>query len=413
MVLKFGHLTLVHDAICESPLVAGAGELRLLLAASRVPFSSVDENSAQEIPGDAVDGDRLLGMAAWHGLAPLLLRYLEQQPNASLPDNVLPALRQSARQAALHNLALASELLSISRHLRAREIEHLAYKGPLLASHLYGTRALRVSADLDIVVPRQRLLPACQTLAELGFVDKIGFTSSQRAAAFRFGFEHTFSRGGIDVDLHWRLVPTFVSPSLDERGVWQRAVEAPLFGAMVPTLCPEDLLLALCLHAGQHEWMHLSSFCDLHQMLILHPRLRWEIVRRHLGDSNTARTVLVSLCLLRKHWNSRIPEDFRERISSDSEVQRIANTVESNFWPASDVPVPRDTSIGWLLQRTRREPWLDRLRYIAGIALNPTTIDYETFKLPRPLIALYPLFRGARLALQRSRIVRPRSSPAP
>jgi hypothetical protein len=344
-------------------------------------------------------------MADWHGVKPLLLKHLKETLTA--PSDVLSSLEESCRQGALHNLALASELLKLSGELRSRRIEHLAYKGPLLAATVYGDLALRLSNDLDLVVPREKLQDACQVLTELGYRDKNSFTPRQQRAAFRYGFEHTFTgRGGLDVDLHWRVVPTFVSASLDDAGIWQRAVAVPLFGRNVPTFCPEDLIVALCLHAGQHEWMQLSLFCDLARTLQAYCKCRWDIVRSHLGDSNTRRIIFVSLCLLRRHWTAEIPADLAAEIAGDREVQSIADIVEREFWPAANLPEPTNASWAWLLRRTRGEHWMDRLRYVAGIALNPTNIDYETFKLPRPAIALYPLLRAGRLALTRSGVLR-------
>lgn len=392
----------------ESSLLAGTAfaELRILLAAADAATPPGSGGPPWGYGEAAIDWGRLLSMADWHGLKPLLLQYLERLPAGLPPGEILGTLREYSRQVALRNLALASELLSISRQLESRGIEHLSYKGPLLASDLYGNVALRISVDLDIVVPRQQLERACEALVEIGYADKNRFTASQLAAAFHFGFEHTFSGpGGIDIDLHWRLVPTFVSPSLDEKGFWQRAIASPLCGRSVPTFCPEDLFFALCLHAGQHEWAYLSMFCDLARLLDRYPGLRWEIIRHHLADSSTTRTVLVSLSLLRAHWDVRLPEDIVAKIAADAQVQQIAKIVQGDFWPSAGYPLPCDSSLRWILQRTKQERGMDRLRYIAGIALNPTMVDYEIFKLPRLLMVLYPLCRGVRLALKGGRMV--------
>ncbi|MGZ4819136.1 MAG: nucleotidyltransferase domain-containing protein [Terriglobales bacterium] len=375
-------------------------ELQMLLAAAGAapPPGVLAEQCA------SIDWQRLLAMARFHGLKLLLLQLLEQLPEGLVVGDVLDALRTSSRAIAVKNLALASELLRVSLQFQRRGIEHLAYKGPLLASALYPGLAMRVSNDLDILVRKSQVEAASGALFEIGYFDKSGFSAVQRSAAVRYGFEHTFRNpSGIDLDLHWRLVPAFVSPSLDDDLLFCRAVAGNLCGQSIMTFCPEDLLFVLCLHAGQHEWAQLSMFSDLARVCRLYPNLRWEIIRTHLADANTTRTILVSLCLLREHWKITLPGDIVSAIHADSQVREIADTVLAKFWSCRH-PLSGDASFAWMLQRTKHEPGMARLRYIAGIALNPTEADYAAFRLPRQLAVLYPLLRSVRLAFKRGRL---------
>jgi hypothetical protein len=373
-------------------------ELAILLAASKVPL----RGDVVQLPDCQVNWDRLLHMAGAHALTPLLKSYLEQFPHQFVPRSVFQSLEKSVTAGALHNLLLASELLTISRHLRSRRIEHLAYKGPLLAADLFGGLDRRLSSDLDIVVPRHKLKQACMALAELGFKDKNSFNSSQLAASFRYGFEHTFTRGEVAIDLHWRLAPAYVAPTLDEAGIWQRSREAPFFGQTIPTFCPEDLLFALCLHAGGHDWLEISLFCDI-ALLLRDSHLNWEIVLSHLGDSNTRRIVFISLALTQKHWHAALPPEIDHRIAADSQVPGIVAAIERELWPRIESEPIKSIPLGWLLRRTKGEAIGERLRHVGGVTLNPTLIDFERFRLPRPLIPLYPLLRGARLACKYGR----------
>ncbi len=375
-------------------------ELAILLSASRLPLGHDFGTALGEVLEGRVDWERLLDLASRHAITPFLMAYLDQQPAETVPQGLLQTLQELVMASALKNLLLASELLAISRAFRSCGVEHFAYKGPAMAMSLFGSLDRRVSNDIDIVVPKRRLPQACTVLAELGFTDKSNLSPAQLAAAFRFGREHTFSHADIDVDLHWRLTETFVSPSLDEKGIWERTVETPFFGQTVPTPGPEDLLIALCLHAGAHEWMHLSLFCDIALLLARNPHLDWKIAWRHLGDSNTRRIVFVSLYLTGKHWNAAIPPALWAQISADADVLEIASCVETEKWPEVAAEPAKDDLFGWLLRRTRGARFWDRARYVSGITLIPTLIDFQTFRLPRPLIPLYPLLRGARLALK-------------
>jgi hypothetical protein len=200
------------------------------------------------------------------------------------------------------------------------------------------------------------------------------------------------------LDLHWRIIPKSISRSLDKAGIWKRVTTASFFGCDVPTFCPEDMLVVLCLHAGQHEWARLSTLCDIGQLLSHHPELNWEIVHSHLRDSNTIRMVNVSLFLVGQHWPIQIPLDFAERISADPHVANLAEQVQTELWPAPELEASMQSRIGWLMARTAGENLEDRLRFLAGNMLGPTLSDFETFRLPRILFPLYPVLRVFRLA---------------
>ena len=167
-------------------------------------------------------------------------------------------------------------------------------------------------------------------------------------------------------------------------GVWQRATSAHAWGCEMPTLCPEDLLVALCLHAGHHGWMQLSHLCDIAQLFQVHPQLDWDIVRRHLGDSNTTRIVYVSLHLLEKYWQANIPGDLKAAIL------------------ASSRPALTTSSLRWLWDRSSGVDLADRLRLLTGTFFCPAIEDVEMFRLPRILAPLYPGLRALRLAFKYS-----------
>ena len=373
-------------------------EVALLLTIARVELNSSEQTLLHDLLAGSLDWDYLLAMADWHGLEPLLFHHLHRHAAGIVSPEIMQILRENCNRIAQRNLLLASKLQGISSHLRSRKIDHISYKGPLLAEVYYGNCALRASADLDIIVPPSKLMAARDALGEIGFSDKYGFSVAQLAAAFRFGVEHSFtSAGGSEVDLHWRVVQKFISRSLDMAGIWRRVTMAHLFDCEVPTFCPEDLLVALCLHAGQNQWAQLSHFCDLAQLLQVHPQLDWKIVCTHLGDSNTARIVCVSLFLLHRHWHAQIPEDMMARISADPHVRRLAHRIQTEWWP-SPISIRTQTSFRWLRDRSSGEDLRDRLSLLIGITLTPTLIDFETFKLPAILAPLYPVLRALRLA---------------
>ena len=373
-------------------------ELSLLLSIARVEMLPAEKTNLAGLLSGPLDRDSLLVLAAHHGLEPLLFHHLHSFAPDIVPGPVVQTLRENSKIIAGRNLLLSSRLKEISAHLRRCGIEHIAYKGPLLAEVYYGNCTLRAFNDLDFLVKPSRVEAARDALAEMGFADKYGLSPAQQASSFRLGFEHPFTAaGGVDLDLHWRLVQKFKARSLDMDGIWKRMTMVPFLGVEVPSFCPEDLLVALCLHAGHHGWQQLSQMCDLAQLFQIHPQLSWSIVRGHLGDSNTTRIVYVSLRLLKEHWAVQIPEDLMSSIFADPHVARLAGRIQTEIWP-SPCPALTTSSLRWMLDRSSGENLADRLRLLAGSFFCPAIEDFEIFRLPPALAPLYPLLRVSRLA---------------
>lgn len=373
-------------------------ELMLLLATARVDLPPGVANVLGNLLSGPLDWEHLLALAARHGLEPLLFHHVHAVTAGMLPPDILQILRNRCKLIAGRNMILASKLTIISAHLSACGIPHLAYKGPALAELCYGNCTLRVFRDLDILVHQVDLEETRNALQKSGFIDKGGLSADQQAASFQFGFEHLFtSKEGIDLDVHWRLVQRFKSRAIDMEGIWKRAAMVKFWGSEVPTFAAEDLLIALCLHAGHHGWMHISQMVDIHQVLESNPRLDWGIVESQLGDSNTQRIVHVSLFLLREYWEAKLPESLVIKMQADPHVERLGRRVLTEIWPSLS-PALTTASLRWMLDRSAGERVADRARLLAGSIFCPAVEDFQTFRLPLALAPLYPGLRAFRLA---------------
>jgi hypothetical protein len=166
----------------------------------------------QQILQHHVDGERLLRLAQHHGLVPLLYRRLVTAVDVSQSDS-LEALRRQNEVNAHRTLWLTLELLNIHRHLAARGLEVLPYKGPSLAETLYGNVALRQFSDLDLLIRRHDLLKVKAALAELGYEPGLQLTQPAEHAYLKSGYEYTFDsvQGRNLVEIKWQILPRFYS----------------------------------------------------------------------------------------------------------------------------------------------------------------------------------------------------------
>ena len=71
-------------------------------------------------------------------------------------------------------------------------------------------------------------------------------------------------------------MPRFYSIDTDIDALFDRATVVSLGGRSLRTICAEDLMLVLCVHAAKHGWAQLSWLCDIAKLT---PSLDWVVVQ--------------------------------------------------------------------------------------------------------------------------------------
>ena len=115
-----------------------------------------------------VDWDCLIAIAHQHRVLPLVYRSLTRM-NAAVPERAINRLRATFQANVRRNLFLCSELLRIIELFRENGIASIPYKGPIVASLVYGDISLRQFADLDVIVPIPDVTKARALLVARGY----------------------------------------------------------------------------------------------------------------------------------------------------------------------------------------------------------------------------------------------------
>jgi hypothetical protein len=226
------------------------------------------------------------------GTLPLLARGLTNFAQSVVPANTLREIRARAGVKALRSLAMAGELGRVSRRFEAAGLSPIAFKGPTLSFLAYGDVGVGDSTDLDIFVPRKQIRDALEILAADGYRMKTrGFKTSLPGAC-----EVTLRRREPDceIDLHWLFSPPYFLP-FDEAGAARRSIVLRAGGLAVRTLCPEDLLLYLCVHGARVCWP-FRLLCDL-AGLVLNCRPDWDDVAEQAERAHCTRALRVGRLL--------------------------------------------------------------------------------------------------------------------
>jgi hypothetical protein len=359
------------------------------------------------IPSAAcLDWRRLVELAQRNAVAALFCRTVRERPD--IPIEVLNDLQRGVFKAACFDLTLSAELAELLELFRGHEIQVVSLKGPVLASTLYGTAALRSSSDLDLLVHPDDLLRANQLLKDRGYqLESVlswptcGAYFQRRDSQISFSRKTARQTDTLWIDLHWRLLPGYFPRSFDDRELWQNLRQVPLAGAMAWALPNENLLLFLCAHGTKHLWGRLGWICDIARLVQLEPLLDWTRVFDQTRQTDTSRMVVLGLLLASELLGVDLPSPAAKYTAMDWTYPALA-MIKKRLHDQTLAPAAPIESA--LFHRHVFERTGHRVRFVLGDFLQPTEAEYKALKLPPFLYWLYYLFRPARLASKYVRI---------
>jgi len=376
-------------------------EIELLLRSARTTALADAANRARlrALTAGPVDWPEVLALAQAQGVLPLVWATLQ----AAGPDAVPPDVRQRAEAEAQtnlrRNLFLTRAFVNLLTGLVARGLAALPYKGPVLATQVYGRPSLRQFADLDILVHRRDVQAARAHLQAAGYrqtwpAPDLSPAQEQLHLDTKYNFTFTQQATGVALELHWTLTPNYIGFPTDPEELWTATDTMTLGGLTVQTFSTTWLLLILCMHGANHCWLKLSQVCDVAEMVRATPALDWEAVEALARAQGCARILHLGLGLAQTLLEAKLPVDVGASVAADRPAARMAAEVVERIctqpyhW-LGPFEEPR-------FHLRMRERWRDKARYVLAMA-RPTVRDLRAVRLPPALGFLYYLIRPIRL----------------
>jgi len=408
----------IHPDLSEAanPVQAFGHEFDLLVACCADSLSRAHANRIRELLSSPLDWERMLRLVDHHCLVPQVYGTLSAFSHL-VPARELNALRSRYQENARNALWFTAELQRILSYLESAGIPALPYKGPVLAKALYGEVSQRQFNDLDILIRPADVPKAKAALLALGYPCGPELGPQQEPAYIASGCGYVFhSPAGRNLlDLQWRIVPRFYSIDFDVADFLKRADEISLatqetmedgrprpsvpprhgLSRPVRTLCAEDLLLVLCVHAAKHVWIQLSWLCDIAQLANSQP-LDWNAIQDEARRLGIERILNLNLLLAHKLLGSAMPPQIQKRLQQDPSTKVLAAEIlplieRSTHYNTESIPYFR-------LMLRLRERRQDQARFLCRLVFTPSVTEWSTVRLPQSLRPLYCLVRLARLA---------------
>lgn len=370
-------------------------EFLLMAACSVWPPSTRRTAAIRHAAAGPLDWDRFLKLIIRHSVVGLVHEGLTAAAIV-VPSSIAQEIKSLAGQLSLQSLLLTAEAVRLKDAFDKADLPMLSMKGPSLAMLAYGNLALRESKDLDILVPRNSLLPATALMVAAGYrrldpPERISETQLKLLLRLRKDFDYVNDEKRLHVELHWRLLS---NPHLmSDTTVISSSRAVKLSGAMeLRTLGPDDLFTYLCAHGAVHWWYQMKWLADIGALLAKEPREGVERLYRaaELRGASLAAGQAILLC--HRLLAADVPEELIARLRSDPILRWLEatalNAVTSEIRPGDKLfGTTRGSLSCFLLGQGARY-------HLAELKIHfVCEADVMTLPLPKHLQFLYPILR--------------------
>jgi hypothetical protein len=329
-----------------------------------------------------------LKRARAHQVIPLLYQRLSALGFPHVPDAVQEELKRVFAANALRNILLAKELARVLHLLVDNHIPVIPLKGVVLAESLYGDVALRVCADMDILVPKENVIDAFQILTSSGYSSHLAVPGLLRLLR-RYGKDCELigaeDAHSYPLELHCGLVWGGPLERALQEQMWKEATRKTLLGVDVFALSAEWEFLYLAVHAARHGWISLKWFADLDR-ICRRPGVDWEGVSRKanwLGWQDVVGSCL-AVC-------ARLFETPVDPLLASKNPPKW-----SHFRRVADLEVPSEILFSLRLLKTP----VQKLQFMAIRLFIPTVLDYESVRFPPSLFFVYYMVHPVRVSIK-------------
>jgi hypothetical protein len=307
-----------------------------------------------------------------------------------VPSRASRILREAYLRNVARNTRCLGELRVVADALESAGIPTVVLKGAFLAGEVYGNIGLRVFSDLDLMVPRDKLRNAADTLTALGYAQN-HVSDGETVADVHHHIPPFLKEDHAPIEVHWAISPPSGGSHADPGELWKRAVPATAERMGMSGLCPEDLLLHLCAHLShQHRFaVGLSHVCDIAQVLQRYGAvLNWEHALDRAERWGWQRGVFLTLRLAEEMLGAQAPqavlEALRTRCGEAPEFEARSQIVADRFLWTS---VPRGLALAWRAGGCRH--WAPLALRKAFVSKQELAAQYS---LPADSRLLYPYY---------------------
>lgn len=313
-------------------------EERLLLDCVRRQRSPDVQARIRHAAAAGLDWNRVYQLAVEHGVWAHLLGAV-QELELGAPDALRERLEQQLIETTAQNLARTAQLAALLGWLHADGVPAVAFKGPSLTAGETGGIGSRSSVDLDVLISPRAARQARAVLLERHY-SLVDSGADSLESVFRPGRrEDLFRPPGGDlapVELQTTVSSWPLAVHLDTDELIARAGTVRVADVPIPSLCREDLLLALVIHGTRDIWSRLRLIADIDAAVRFDPN--WAVVFERAGAARIERMLAVALLLAHDLLDTPVPGPALERTLRDRGATRLAAQLSERLFLFRRIP---------------------------------------------------------------------------
>lgn len=292
----------MYDALMSSATFNNDPYILHKLALSPLLPSATNEdlaNSCEQIR--SIGEQRFQTFLLQQGLAPMWDKKLESsEVNVGLTRAFKRTLHHSRLETVGTYMIHRHRLTELREILESTEIPHVVYKGAHNREYLYEEPALRVAADIDVLVPNDKKIEAIKAFKRHDF--------QVYALAEIISHEICLFKGNTSIDLHWDILrPGRTRVPMTESLLETREDYGTHWG-----MSDEALLFVMLVHPvfvkyGTAPQASLMRFIDLAKLLAK-PDLNWRETIYLLDKAGLKTAAWITLNWFNMLTNIEVPE---------------------------------------------------------------------------------------------------------
>ena len=292
-------------------------EGQLLLA---VCSAEADENKLNGLLNANLIWHEILGRAIGCDVAPLLYyRLKDLQAVHLVPPAGMDRLKKVYQWHAARNMNLYAKLQEVRHAFAGEKIPLILLKGAVLADLVYGNVALRPMRDVDILVRRNDLDAADDLLGRMGYTPTEAYRPKQWYHTFHHhNVPHVSSDHSLILELHHNIVPPGLPVSIPAEDLWQDPRTIEVMNETALALCPEKLILHLCVHLAYENrfYRSLRSLSDIAATVAFYKEIiDWPKFISHVRAYKADRAVYYAFWLAGSLVHAEVPLTVLESLS--------------------------------------------------------------------------------------------------
>lgn len=237
----------------------------------------------------SLNWSQLYETAVQHGVAPLINTNLTKCQQLGVETAVLQQFRASKVKAALLKKRHRHDLEQALAYLNERGLEAMLVKGAALDLLVYEHPWYTLSHDYDLVI-RPRDPDSTITTADHDAIVRKLYGS--RIECDPYSHHDVTMNGALPVDFD---------------AIWQQAQPIVVGAQTAVVMCPEDMLIALCINSCRKRYFRLKSLCDIAETLHAYPSLQWEKLIARARTFHVSAIVYAALLAVRNTLGCPLP----------------------------------------------------------------------------------------------------------